>query len=272
MLCLNVFAIEKEKGFEISADEFEKKTRHEYPYYQKRKDKKLSLYAICPECGNPIQIINLYGAEMMQKKTNIVATHGKHTGRAVAGFPYWDEEKMKNCSFYKPSPLGNTEVRSNTEVSEEIKKIIEENWRKIKQDIRSIVGVNLSNIVMQHMYDVFMASHAYCYKAVNKYNIPYAMLRYQESLSIYNLFLFDSSMGDIVKNRVNENSNYFVITDKEIEKKITGFYNIGIYFTKYQKINEYQYIHMVVYESDRYENENPHTILEEKIQMQAWIY
>lgn len=36
-------------------EEFEKQTCHEYPYYRTRKNKRLSLYAICPECGNPIQ-------------------------------------------------------------------------------------------------------------------------------------------------------------------------------------------------------------------------
>lgn len=64
---MDVFAIEKGKALELSADEFEKQTYHEYPYYRTRKDKRLSLYALCPECGNPIQIVNMYGNEMMQQ-------------------------------------------------------------------------------------------------------------------------------------------------------------------------------------------------------------
>lgn len=47
--------------------------------------------------------------------------YGKHTGRVVEGFPYWNEEMMKNCSFYKPSPLRNTEIKTKIEVPEEIK-------------------------------------------------------------------------------------------------------------------------------------------------------
>lgn len=86
------------------------------------------------------------------------------------------------------------------------------------------------------MYEVFMDSHAYSYKAVNKYNIPYAMIRYQEAISIYHTFLFDSPMSEIVKDRINCNSKYFEIIDKEIVKKGSGFYNIGIYFTKYQSV------------------------------------
>lgn len=147
---MDVFAIEKGKALKLSVDEFEKQTCHEYPYYRTKKDKRLSLYAICPECGNPIQIVNMYGEEMMQNVTRKVTLYGKHTGRAVEGFPYWNEAEMKNCSLYKPSPLGNTEIRTKTEESEEIKEIIEKNWRKIKQDIRGIVGVNLTNKEMDH--------------------------------------------------------------------------------------------------------------------------
>lgn len=100
------------------------------------------------------------------------------------------------------------------------------------------------------MYEVFMDSLAYNYKAVNKYNIPYAMLRYQEAISIYKSFLFDLPRSEIVEGRINGNSKYFEITDKEIIKKRSGYYNIGIYFTKYQRKEHKQYIHMVIYEFD----------------------
>ena len=62
---MDVFAIEKGKALKLSVDEFEKQTCHDYPYYRTNKDKRLSLYAICPECGNPIQIVNMYGEELM---------------------------------------------------------------------------------------------------------------------------------------------------------------------------------------------------------------
>ena len=36
----------------------------------------------------------------MQNVTRKVTLYGKHTGRAVEGFSYWNEEEMKNCSFF----------------------------------------------------------------------------------------------------------------------------------------------------------------------------
>lgn len=122
---MDFFAIEKGQALELSINEYEKQTCHESLYYRTKKDKRFSLYAICQDCGNPIQIVNMYGEVMMQNVTHKVTLYGKYTGRAVEGFPYWNEAEMKNCSLYKPSPLGNTEIRTKTEKSEEIKEIIE---------------------------------------------------------------------------------------------------------------------------------------------------
>ena len=57
-----------------------------------------------------------------------------------------------------------------------------------------------------------------------------------------------------------------------ILKKGSGFYNIGIYFTKYQRKEHKQYIHMVIYEADGYGKEGRNSILEESIEMKSWIY
>ena len=138
---MDVFALKKGKALELSVDEFEKQTCHEYPYYSSKKYEKLSLYAVCPQGGNPIQIVNMYGEEMMQNVTHKISLYGRRTGRPIDDFLYWNEAEMKSCSLYNPSPLGNTEIRVKTEEAEEIKEIIEKNWRRIKQHIRGSVGV-----------------------------------------------------------------------------------------------------------------------------------
>ena len=45
-----------------------------------------------------------------------------------------------------------------------------------------------------------------------------------------------------------------------------------IYFTKYQRKEHKQYIHMVIYEADGYGKEGRNSILEESIEMKSWIY
>lgn len=93
---MDVFAIEKGKALKLSVDEFEKQTCHEYPYYRTKKDKRLSLYAICPECGNPIQIVNMYGEEMMQNVTRKVSSQRRYPQSFGTG---------RRFSFYFPITL-----------------------------------------------------------------------------------------------------------------------------------------------------------------------
>lgn len=267
---MDVFAIEKGKPLILSPDEFEKQTHHAYPYYRTNKDKRLCLYAICPICGNPIQIINMYGAEMIQNVTDRVCYYAKHTSKAVEGFPYWNIGVMKRCPLYRPSPLGNREVRINTEESEKIKRIIEDNWHQIKWDIRNIVGINLPNVVMEKIKEVFMNSHAYSYKAVNEYNIPYAMLRYQQMKLIFHSFLLKSDLSKTICDTINCQSMYFEVLNGEIKRKLNGRYYLGIYFSTCKKEIGKQYIHMSLCEVNEVGKEHP--LFEEKIEMKPWIY
>lgn len=264
---MDIFAIKKGKAFKISIDEFENQTRKDFPYYRINEKKKLLCYAICHECGNPIQIVNMYGKEMMQEVTNKIVAYGKHTTKAVNGFPYWNEAAKKNCSLYNPPSLENKEIRASSEESEQIRKIVEQNWQKIKRDIREIVGINLSNKTLEYMKDVFINSNAYSYKAVNQYNIPYAMLRYQGAILIYNGFLLDSYMGEIIKDKINSNSLYFEVENNRIVKKSEGYHSIKFYFTKHNRINGKQYIHMVISEGG-----NNKFISNERIEMKSYIY
>lgn len=81
-----------------------------------------------------------------------------------------------------PPPLGNTEIKHTDEYSEELKELIENNKINIFKDIRKVVSINLSTQIINRLYDSFINSHAYTYKSVTKYNIPYAMLYYQQSI------------------------------------------------------------------------------------------
>ena len=57
-----------------------------------------------------------------------------------------------------------------------------------------------------------------------------------------------------------------------VDKKTSGYVNIGIYFTKHQRKEDKQYVHMVMYEADGYGKAGRNIILEERIEMKPWIY
>lgn len=69
---MNVFSTLTKGPFEITIDNFVDATHKKEPYFQVDTKGKEKHYAICPECGNPIQIINLFGQEYEEQITKNV--------------------------------------------------------------------------------------------------------------------------------------------------------------------------------------------------------
>ena len=269
---MDVFAIKKNgKPYLLNIDNFEELTKKRFPYYQYGADKKLKCYAVCPECGNPIHIINLYGAEMIQNQTGIIATYAKHTRGKMSGFEFWNPYDKEDCSLYNPTPLGNTEIKHSDEYSEELKELIENNKRNVFRNIREVVSINLSTQIINRLYDSFMNSNSYTYKAVTKYNIPYAMLYYQQSISLYGQYIVKGIVGDLLSDQINEKSRFFKVENTgEIVKNVTGYRTINMMFKQFKATGNEKTITMEIYETD--EEDSIYTILKEKISLKSYIY
>ena len=268
---MDIFAVEKGKANIIEIDKYEELTKKRFPYYQYRSDKRLLHYAVCPECGNPIQIVNLFGSEMMQNKTNIVKTHAKHSRTRINGFSFWNENDKENCNLYNPCPLGNTTIKHNDIYSKELYDLIEKNKREIFKNIREITNINLSNAIINHLYEVFMNSEAYGYKAVTKYNIPYAMLYYQQSISLYGQYVMNDDLGKIIKSDINNKSKFFEVKETgEIVKKVTGYRTINLILTHFKKNSLGQTVVIEIYES--LDDNHFYTLFKRKIDLNTYIY
>ena len=268
---MDVFAIKKKEAKKLNIDNFESMTKKRFPYYQHNANKKLKCYAICPECGNPTHIINLYGAEMQQNKTGLIITHAKHTRGRVDGFPFWNQADKEDCPLYNPTPLGNTEVKHNDEYAQDLKELIEKNKRNVIKDIREIVSINLSVQIVNRLYDTFMSSQAYSYKAVTKYNIPYAMLYYQQSISLYGQYVVASAFGDVISKQINKNSCYFEVKNTgEIVKKVSGYRTINLMFSHFRAKGTEKTVIMEIYET--LDDDHIYTVFKEKINLKSYIY
>lgn len=56
-----------------------------------------------------------------------------------------------------------------------------------------------------------MNSNSYTYKAVTKYNIPYAMLYYQQSISLYGQYIVKGIFEVLLSDQINEKSRFFKV-------------------------------------------------------------
>lgn len=231
----------------------------------------MKCYAVCPECGNPVHIVNLFGAEMMQNKTRLVKTYAKHTRGKVNGFLFWNQADKEDCSLYNPTPLGNTVIKHNDTYSQELRELIEKNKRNIFRDIREIVSMNLSTNILNCLYDSFMSSETYSYKAITKYNIPYAMLYYQQSVSLYGQYIVTSALGDTITTEINKKSQFFEVKNTgEIVKKVSGYRTINLIFTHFRDNGNEETVMMEIYET--LDDDYLYMILKETISLKSFIY
>ena len=157
------------------------------------------------------------------------------------------------------------------EYSEELKELIENNKRNVFKNIREVVSINLSTQIINRLYDSFMNSNSYTYKAVTKYNIPYAMLYYQQSISLYGQYIVKGIFGDLLSDQINEKSRFFKVENTgEIVKNVTGYRTINMMFKQFKATGNEKTITMEIYEKD---NKDPvYTILKEKISLKSYIY
>lgn len=173
--------------------------------------------------------------------------------------------------MYNPTPLGNTEIKHSDEYSEELKELIENNKRNVFKNIREVVSINLSTQIINRLYDSFMNSNSYTYKAVTKYNIPYAMLYYQQSISLYGQYIVKGIVGDLLSDQINEKSRFFKVENTgEIVKKVMGYRTINMMFKQFKDTGNEKTITMEIYETD--EEDSIYTILKEKINLKSYIY
>ncbi|MBN3859890.1 hypothetical protein GKC56_05095 [Neisseriaceae bacterium PsAf] len=269
---MDVFRIrDSEDVRKITITNFEEATQKMYPYYQVNNNGKQKLYAVCPACGNTIQIINLYGIQQVQNITNVATTYGRHCNRNIAGFDPIDINRKENCDLYRPTPLGNREIMHNDQTSIELKQLIENNRDAIKKDIRKILSINLSHNILDRVIDSFIESQSYSYRAVTKYNLPYSIIYYSEAINLYSQYLLEE--GRLFNNiKISfSSSRYFIISEEnKITKNTNKYAEVYFNFLSYRRLNDRDFVRYKIFESEADNEYN--TIFEDEIEIELIIY
>ncbi|RYG94423.1 MAG: hypothetical protein EON58_16295, partial [Alphaproteobacteria bacterium] len=93
--------------FEVSKENAENILGRSFPWYQRvGSTGKLTYFAVCPRCENPIKLIALYTADM--------TAHGRHENAPVPGFDHFDLEDMTWCATALPRSPVKAERRAIT--------------------------------------------------------------------------------------------------------------------------------------------------------------
>lgn len=86
-----------ELPLDLTEDRYNQITRREYPYVRMRSDEKPRHYALCPECQNPVQLVN-----RSVSSTESTTLYAKHFKISLEGLANYDQDAYDDCQLATP--------------------------------------------------------------------------------------------------------------------------------------------------------------------------
>lgn len=251
---MDIFSVKNSNKVErLTVDNYNKLTNRKAPYYQTiNKDQKH--FAICPECKNPILIINLYIDEENQDRTkDKLPLYAKHVKYNVNDIADYSASAYHDCPLANPSSVtGGGKRTTGSIMSDEIKRIVKKYPFVIYGFIGRILGLSISeDRLFKTMIENFNNEEGYRYKGVTKYNLPYTFLYMTNNTNIlYNFLWDDHPIGQLIKKNIENRCRNIVINNNFIKVKDTNkFTKLEMYFTNHSVSKDRETMQLVLQES-----------------------
>jgi len=267
---MDIFSTLEGKTFKLNKVNIENNTIKKAPYYIKNEDGKYHYYAICPRCGNPIVIINLYKKNYEDNLKRKIKLHGRHLSKDIEGLAKYDNIKYKNCPLANPKTFGLTKRVSSNPINIIIRDIVENHKDEIHKDIQNIIGINISKKLYNNLYDLYMNSCLYEYDHADEYNIPYVFIYTQSEINLHMQYLKNNSMGKKIEEAINNKSAGYKVENNQIIPKTKNHYELGLILINHSvKDDKKQTFDMLINETINNKSIN---LFKVKITYESYIY
>ncbi|QTD45001.1 hypothetical protein [Ottowia testudinis] len=224
----------------LTVPNYEEKTGKAAPYYQVFPDGKTRHFALCPECKNPVQIINLLQDRVADASGVNTPLYAKHYGKDVPGIGAHDEEAYLECDLANPAAFGGQARRKpDSKSATRILACLREFLPNIQYFIRSKVGIDLDDEGLASFLRGFKAEEGHLYRYVTLANLPYAFLYLADRQSLTGQKLAYQPGKDTPKIReaIKEKSKYFYVAGNGrilLQNWVKYPANLSIYFRNHQ--------------------------------------
>lgn len=228
--------------YEISSENFSRQTGHKQPFEQRRPDRSLAQYGICPSCLNPIQLI---GIDRKIKYT----PYGRHAGKDIAGLPKWSLLRYQYCPFAQKNDRRDiNEDERLIDITDdviELYNLLKAQFDRVVYIISCELGIVCTSAFWSRALQQYIASQGYCYPWLTEANLPYifAYIGMQHSQLLGQRFLVGTDLFQTISKHTNanficpkdksgniiENSNYRILTNKN------GYLNLQFRFTNHKQ-------------------------------------
>lgn len=265
---MNIFKIKNSPTKPLTRKNFEDMTNKKYPYYR-TKNGKTKHYALCPICGNPVVIVNLYNNNYIDLEQNRISLHARHCRRTIPDLAVYNELKYNNCQLRRITSFGKRVFREDNAYNEKLKNKIESNRYNIRKHIRKIVGINVSNTRLDEIIDTYLNNMNYRYYHTNEFNIPYSIVYTSSAINVFKNYIYDNEIGYEIKEKIQSNSIYFLVNaDNQIVKKCNDKVYISVSLYNHVKNDNKWYMALKLVETCDYQD---NVIFKTKIEMEPII-
>lgn len=231
---MNVFKLQQgEHGSQtLTAVNFHFATSKKYPWYQDRAGQ-IRHYAVCPECDNPIHIINLDVEKKVDNEGRSLPLYAKHASGDIDGIGVFDREAYEDCSLANPKSLnGSDKTRRPGKVVSGILEVLRDHADALHYMIGRFLGADISDELYSSILRQFHKQEGYLYRAVSTSNLPYSLLYMAGSQSTYGCF--PKPKPESIWARALANSEHFEIGKWGIKRKSSSKAQLRFFVTDHK--------------------------------------
>lgn len=252
---MNVFAVLNSDNTEsLTEENYSEKTNKDKPYYRPEISQKCPYFAICPKCGNPIQIINLYKDTMEENQTGRKGLHAKHYTNSISDLAVFDNNKFQKCPLKAKVSLGYHQIRKDKVENERLRNLVNNNRRKICNYIRQIINIYFNNNKINEWINEYLNKRYYEYKGADDRNLPYSILVTHQAINIFGQKIAETDLGIEIRQAIKNKSKFFKLESEEnvriVEKtKSTLYPKIRLVIYGHKVTDEEESIRLKIYEA-----------------------
>jgi hypothetical protein len=192
---MNIFKLRPgDSGFiPLTEETYFAASQRKAPYKTTTKDGRALYLAVCPECGNPIEIRNL-GPVADTNLEDAKKPFGKHYIFDVPGLADSDRTRYEECSLRGEVSIGTKKLRKSKEFNHQLLRLIVEHALVIRDMFVQCIGVTVSERLFTTIINEFVSRESYKSKGVQPSNLPFAIAYWAENQSLMGQLVSDSGL------------------------------------------------------------------------------
>lgn len=206
----------------VDHDVFEEHAAKRPPYYQRNAEGKMSHFAVCPQCDNPVQLIGLIRRHPDQK-----APYAKHVPKDISGLAEYSQEAYNFCPYASKQTFDkNTRKRETSGIPDLLLTLMRERFDQVVYLLGRSIGLQISLNMARAMLENYLAADGHTYAWASVMNLPWMLGYFGNAQALYKKKIVKGSALEAAI--LDRGQNVQFSEHNQLEQKGSAFLNIDM--------------------------------------------